>query len=404
MSDGAWIAPTLTAELDRYPQLDPRERGLCTELVYGTIRSYHWLLGEIKSRTNAGGVEDVGVLAHMLLASYQALVLDRIPAHAAIDAAVGSIRRDRDSHVAGFANAVLRRVVREVKRPTAEELARGSVPRWLRERTEKSIGKEASRAFFAERHELPSVSLRVHATDQTETWIARLRASIGANDSDTTFEPSDLPGCILVKNAGRLEALEGFGEAWVPQDYGSQWIAHAVGAKPGERVLDACAGRGQKTAMLTDAVGPGGRVDAADLHPKKLEEIAHAGAHTFAVDWTLGTGEADPPYDRILVDAPCSGTGTIGRRPEILLRLRDADLKELRAKQLAITAQVAPLLAPGGTLVYSVCSVLREEGEQVVEALRERVPSLTLESTSRILPPAQPSDGFFIATLRHTPS
>ncbi len=409
MRDDAWIAPTLTAELDRYPQLDARERGLTTEIVYGTTRAYHWLTREITSRTKQGAIDDPVALAHMLVAAYQVLLLDRVPAHAAIDAAVGAIKRDRDPNLAGFANAVLRRIAREAESVPRDseklraEVARGSIPRWLRERTEKSIGKEAARAFFAERQDLPPVALRAFVPDATSAWITRL----GELAPEATFRAGDLPGSIIAENAGRLETLEGFGDAWVPQDYGSQSIAHALGVQPGDRVLDACAGRGHKTAILAQAAGPHGRVDAADIAPKKLA-LHGTDVRTFAVDWSQGVGDAAPAYDRILVDAPCSGSGTIGRRPEILLRLRDSDLAGLRATQLAIATRVATLLAPGGTLLYSVCSVLREEGEKVVDVLITTASAagitLTLDpsGTRRILPPSEPSDGYFLATLRRT--
>jgi 16S rRNA (cytosine967-C5)-methyltransferase len=400
IADRAWIAPTLTTELDRYPQLETRERALATELVYGTVRAYGWLAREVTNRTKTKRIDDEIVLAHMLVAAYQALLLDRSPAHAAIDAAVDGIRSKRGKQVAGFGNAVLRRVVSEVKRPAPETVARESVPAWLRKKIEASLGVDAARAFLEGRLGPPPVALRMHDPSERDTWLTRLaEAAPGAH-----FAPADLAGCILADGAGRLEALPGFDDAWVPQDYGSQWIAARVGAKPGEHVLDACAGRGQKTGLLARAVMPGGAVDAADLHPKKLVEIA--GARTFGVDWTKGTGDAAARYDRILVDAPCSGTGTIGRRPEILLRLREADIANLRATQLAIATRVASLLAPGGTLVYATCSLLRDEGEDVIEALRAQMPELGPAQhereepwITRLLPPERPTDGYFVATL-----
>jgi 16S rRNA (cytosine967-C5)-methyltransferase len=183
-------------------------------------------------------------------------------------------------------------------------------------------------------------------------------------------------------------------------------VALALGAREGETVLDACAGRGNKTAILARAVGPSGAVDAADSHPKKLDQLRRELARldlsvrrTFAVDWSVGDGGIEARYDRVLVDAPCSGTGTLRRRPEIALRRDWADLAALTALQTAIATRTAGLLKPGGTMVYAVCSVLREEAEEVTGRVMAARPGLELEHARRLLPQADGTDGYFIAVL-----
>jgi 16S rRNA (cytosine967-C5)-methyltransferase len=196
-------------------------------------------------------------------------------------------------------------------------------------------------------------------------------------------------------------------------------IAMSLGAREGEAVLDACAGRGIKTGLLARAVGGTGAVDAADLHPAKLErlvaELERIGVKprtTFAVDWAAGSGGATGPYDRVLVDAPCSGTGTLRRRPELLLRRVAADLPALAALQRSILARVAPLVRPGGRLVYAVCSVLREEAEEVVAEAHElgltpapfdaAIASQVAPAGStcfRLLPHEHGTDGYFVASF-----
>ncbi|CAN5739795.1 hypothetical protein BH11MYX4_BH11MYX4_27990 [soil metagenome] len=185
-------------------------------------------------------------------------------------------------------------------------------------------------------------------------------------------------------------------------------------------MLDACAGRGNKTGLLARAVGEGqGGVDAADLHPAKLERLAleldriglHARA-TFAVDWAAGAGSVSGPYDRVLVDAPCSGTGTIRRRPELLLRRTAADLAALATLQRSILARTATLVRPGGRLVYAVCSVLREEAEDVIAGAEELgltpapfdapLPPLVAPAGAtsfRLLPHEHGTDGYFVASF-----
>jgi 16S rRNA (cytosine967-C5)-methyltransferase len=194
--------------------------------------------------------------------------------------------------------------------------------------------------------------------------------------------------------------------AWSIQEEGSQTVALALGAREGETVLDACAGRGNKTAILARAVGPSGAVDAADAHPKKLGQLGRelarlglAARHTFAVDWSVGAGGIETVYDRVLVDAPCSGIGTLRRRPEIALRRESADLALLASLQTSIAARAAERLKQGGTMVYAVCSVLREEAEDVVERLLAARPALALENTHRLLPHVNGTDGYFIAVL-----
>jgi 16S rRNA (cytosine967-C5)-methyltransferase len=202
---------------------------------------------------------------------------------------------------------------------------------------------------------------------------------------------------------------------------GAQVVALSLGASSGEAVLDACAGRGNKTALLAERVGPSGAVDAADWHPQKLERLAAelsrvgvATRATFAVDWTVGTGEVPAGYDRVLVDAPCSGTGTIRRRPEVAMRWRASGLDELCDLQVKILVAASERAKPGGSIVYAVCSVLREEGEQVVERALARAdwlspapfagdPARTLAGNAHVLrltPHEHGTDGYFLASFR----
>jgi 16S rRNA (cytosine967-C5)-methyltransferase len=196
----------------------------------------------------------------------------------------------------------------------------------------------------------------------------------------------------------------------------------ALGARPGETVLDACAGRGNKTGALAAAVGGTGAVDAADVHPPKLEALRRDLARTrravracHAVDWAVGSGEVPDSYDRVLVDAPCSGTGTLRRRPDLQARRSEADLTSLPVLQRAILSRVAGHVRPGGRLVYAVCSVLREEAEGVVASfLAERADfaaapfdseaarSLAADGAAtslRLLPHVHGTDGYFVAAL-----
>jgi 16S rRNA (cytosine967-C5)-methyltransferase len=172
-----------------------------------------------------------------------------------------------------------------------------------------------------------------------------------------------------------VRRLDGAGSAWIVQEEGAQVVALSLGARPGERVLDACAGRGNKAWLLGFAVGADGEVDAADLYPAKLEALrtSAVGARVrrvFEVDWTKGSGDVPAAYyDRVLVDAPCSGTGTLRRRPEIGVHREECDLARLSELQVRIVREAATRVRDGGRLVFAVCSVLREEAEDVVERI-----------------------------------
>ncbi len=200
-------------------------------------------------------------------------------------------------------------------------------------------------------------------------------------------------------------------------------VTLSLGASPGEAVLDACAGRGNKTALLAELVGATGAVDAADQHPQKLarltSELARQGLSTratFAVDWSVGSGDVPRTYDRVLVDAPCSGTGTIGRRPDLATRWRAAELAGLQDLQSLILVAAAERAKPGGTILYAVCSVLREEGEDVVARALERAPWLAPAPfaadparalagdapTLRLMPRTHGTDGYFLASFLRT--
>ena len=421
LRDKAFAAAALDADLERNIQLDARDRALATELAYGTLRLLGWLTKRLDRHATRGiGPVDVQVRAQLLVAAYQVLVLTRVPAFAAVDEAVNVVKALRGPRVAGFANAVLRKLASEPK-PGAEEIARAALDAAdpaLARAIVSAVG-EAGALRLLVSEESPPLGLRVERADERDAWIARLRearpeASIAAGHVS--------PLAIVARGAGRLTDLPGWEEgAWTSQEEGSQVVALSLGARAGESVLDACAGRGNKTGLLARAVGKDGAVDAADLHPAKLERlvtelerIGVAPRATFAVDWAAGTGGATGPYDRILVDAPCSGTGTIRRRPELLLRRKAADLPALTELQRAILARVAGLVRPGGRLVYAVCSVLREEAEDVIAEAWTAPLGLTAApfdaeiakslapagaTSFRLSPLEHETDGYFVASF-----
>ncbi len=425
--EGAFASAALEAELARTVQLDARDRGLATELVYGSLRVAPWLEQQIAPFAPRGIAKlDAHVRACLVVAAYQ-LFFTRVPAFAAVSEAVDAVRAARGPRVGAFANAVLRKVAERaagVGDQEREEAIVVSAPPWLREALDRSLTPEGARAFLRSGSEPPAVALRVERAEERDDWVTRLRAA----RQDASFEPGRLsPRAILARGAGKPESLPGWAEgAWAIQEEGSQLAALAVGARPGDLVLDACAGRGNKTAVLARAVGSGA-VDACDVNPSKLERLAVelrrlglAVRSTFAVDWTVGAGDVTGTYDRVLVDAPCSGVGTLRRRPEIAHRRASGGIggvEELARTQLAIASRAAERVAVGGVLVYVVCSVLREEGHDVIDALLKtrsdfvRLPWNDADvdalreasgadgATATLLPHVHGTDGYFVARL-----
>jgi len=419
---GAFASAALDAELARAAQLDRRDRALATELVYGSLRVESWLMSEVARFARRGTDSlDGRVRAHLIVAAYQ-LFFTRVPAFAAVGEAVEAVRAERGARMAAFANAVLRRVATRAESAddrTREEAVVASAPAWLREALERALTAEGARAFLRSGMKPPAVALRVERADERDAWLAHLRAAA----PEASFEAGRTsPRAILARGAGKPQRLPGWSEgAWSVQEEGSQLASLAVGVREGETVLDACAGRGNKTAVLARAAGASGAVDACDTSPAKLarlvEELARVKLRpraTFAVDWTVGSGEVTGQYDRVLVDAPCTGVGTLRRRPEIALRREPADLASLARAQVAIASRAAGHLRAGGSLVYVVCSVLREEAEDVLGAVVSANPDLEPapfdapearaafgEATAfRLLPHVHDTDGYFVAHLR----
>jgi 16S rRNA (cytosine967-C5)-methyltransferase len=419
--DGAFAAAALQTELDQAVQLDARDRALATELVYGSLRVASWLDQEIARFVPRGpGKLDARVRAHLVLAAYQ-LFFTRVPAFAAVSEAVDAVRATRGAKVAAFANAVLRRISQRASHlgdADREQAVALSAPAWLREGLERALSPQGARAFLRCGTEPPPVALRVERAPERDAWVARCRSAAPA----ASFEPGRIsPLAILARGAGKPQRLPGWSEgAWSVQEEGSQLAALALGASAGETVLDACAGRGNKTAILARAAGPDGAVDACDVSPAKLErlgeELRRVGLSvraTMAVDWTVGSADVTGVYDRVLVDAPCTGVGTLRRRPDIALRPGRGDLEAMARVQVAIASRVAEHVRPGGSLVYVVCSVLREEAEDVIDALvgmrpdLERAPfdapdarAIAGDAPSfRLLPQQHGTDGYFVARL-----
>ena len=432
--DGAFAAAVLDHELKRAVQLAPRDRALATELVYGTLRLRPLLEKAIEAATPRGITAlDARTRGLLLVAAYQ-IHYTRIPAFAAVSEAVEAIRTVKGRVVGGFANGALRQVAVQAEKnklPPLPAAFRDATAPWLRRALERSIGDDATESLLTAGPYPPPLNLRIRGagddtTRRRDEWIAQLKAAL----PQASIEAGQFaPGAIRVRGAGDPHVLPGYSDgAWTIQEEGSQLVVHLVGVHPGDRVLDACAGRGNKSTLLAEALqhdgDTRGSIDVADVRPEKLTRLGaeftrlalSLPAHTLGVDWSTGAGEVDhDAFDRVLVDAPCSGTGTIRRRPEIQTRRQGADLPALTELQSKMLVHAADVVKPGGRLFYAVCSVLRDEAEAVVALTLDRRKDLELvpfdapiatalfgegATQGRILTHLHGTDSYFVASLR----
>lgn len=413
LSEGAYAAPALDGELQG-ANLDPRDAALATELVYGVLRTYGFLVEQAERISDRGQLfEEPAARAHLLMGMYSLAFLD-LPAFAAVSEAVVGVRSAIGDKPAAFANRVLRTLQRDIERrgkPALELAVHDGAPGWLRGALRRSLGRDGARKFLAASARPAPTCLAVGQASERQRWLEELGR---AAPSARLHASERSPHCIVAEGLGDVRRLPGFERDWIVQEEGAQITALALGVRDGEAVLDACAGRGNKTWLLAHAAKPR-RIVAVDKHPAKIEVLKSrlrglANVEAHAVDWSLGAGDIAGGFDRVMVDAPCTGTGTLRRRPEIALRRTEESLAELSDLQVAIVQSAAGLARPGARLLYSVCSVLKEECEGVVERLvhadapvvlrPEPLGALGLTGTSmRLTPHEHGTDGFFLASF-----
>lgn len=394
--DGAFAAPLL--ERAEAGLGDARDRALLHELVLGTLRGLPELdraIGLLSARPAAS--IDPEVRAALRLGLHQILRLDRIPAHAAVDGSVEAVRSVGAPRAAGFVNALLRRAAREGPRLRAPEPTPGDAaslalvtghPEWWARRAIERFGWERGRRFL-EAHSVPApVVLRVAAGIDPADLAQRL----GDERVAVTASPW-LPRALRAA-AGNPAATRAFRDgAFYIQDEASQLVPMLAGVPGPGAVVDVCAAPGGKAIQLAETVGEGRLVLALDRSSARARRIVDNAARCRAGNVRVAVADA---ADRlpvvagsaalVLVDAPCSGTGTLRRHPEILGRLRESDLGALAARQGRILRRAAAAVAPGGTLVYSVCSTEPEEGERVVGSFLSEHPEFALDDPTARLP------------------
>jgi 16S rRNA (cytosine967-C5)-methyltransferase len=380
---GAYASRALDAELSR-AALPERDAALATEIVYGALRVLPELDRRIAPHLRRAPTALDGFLRAALRAGcYQLAHLTRSPVHAVVDESVSAVRQERGAALAGVANAVLRKLASELEPLRGGPPTDLAVPRWLEQALGQALGETRRARLLEGGSSPPPLGLRVRCDRSREALAESVR---GARPNADVRLGAVSPLCLLVRRAGDLRTLpEHEGGHFGAQEEGAQVVALSLGAQPGERLADLCAGHGGKTALLAEAVGDAGEVVAVDLTERKLERIGpelqrlglgERKVECRAVDLSVGTGGLSQRFDRVLVDAPCSGLGTLRRRPELMLRVTARDPARLAELQLAILRQAVKLVRPGGILLYAVCSPMPVEGPAVALRLEAEAPLL----------------------------
>jgi 16S rRNA (cytosine967-C5)-methyltransferase len=406
--------------------LAAQDRNLVTTLVLGTLR-WQLALDQIllKFLTRPDQRLSEPVRAALRMGAFQLLHLDRVPPHAVLNDSVELVKLSNEAHASGLVNAVLRKVMHMPRGAGMDAMA--AHPAWLVARWRRHFGAEAAQAICEYDQQASPVALRVQSENLAEELAGEgVECAPGEWLSDA---------CRVLR--GDVARTRAFAEGRVRvQDEGSQLVAElAAAAMPeAQQVLDACAAPGGKTAVLAERL-PQARIRALEISERRREQMRrNLKAYEGRVDCVagdasaLGAGSAlEPGYDLILCDAPCSGTGTMARNPEIRLRVYPEDLARQQARQVAILRGAAGALRPGGRVVYATCSLEPEENEDVVRAVaarmglrvvemaplveqlaangvltargRENVLAAITNDQMRTLPGVHPCDGFFAAVL-----
>jgi 16S rRNA (cytosine967-C5)-methyltransferase len=420
IEDGAFAHILLPRTL-RSSSLAPRDRALVTDLVYGTVRMQRALDHLLAGVSNRGiGSLDPPVRAALRLGAYQLLI--GVPAHAAVGETVGVV----DERARGFVNGVLRALARKgppFPLPSGADIAsiavRTSHPDWIVRMFVNTFGAADAIATLELDNAPPPVTLRVNRLRAAADDItAELRAA-GAN-----VEPGTLvPGALLVRHTGDLAALPAVADGRAtPQDQASQAIVAVLDPQPGDRVLDVASAPGGKATAAAERMDGRGLVVASDLHPGRVRTVRRA-AQRIGVESMVATLVADgrtPPvrdgaFDRVLLDAPCSGLGVLRRRPDARWRVQPNDVRDLAALQRVLLEAAARAVKPGGRLVYAVCTLSKEETLDIDTWARTRLPDFDAEPAppapwrrfgrgAILLPSDARTDGMFVLSLTRRPN
>jgi 16S rRNA (cytosine967-C5)-methyltransferase len=411
--------------------LSSPDRALLTELTYGTLRWRGRLDAHLAPLLRRPLEKTDPFLKNLLrLSLYQFIFLDRIPDYAAVNEAVELTKSRAGGKAGGFVNGVLRNFLREAKQVAKPDLKESPInavaeywshPDWLVEKWLRYFSTTETEALLQANNQEAPLVLRTNLRHGTREGLLELFQSRNIQASPAPWSPQG----ITVQSKGLVENLPGFHEGnFQVQGEASQLVAYLLDPQPGERILDACAAPGGKTTQIAELMDDRGVVVATDISAKGLKRLQEnairlrlESIRAFQADLSKPLSRSfSRPFDRILIDAPCSGFGTLRSHPEIKWNRGEADIKRLSELQEKILVNAASNLKPGGVLVYSTCTLIDDENERVVKTFLQQQKEFVLDGATAYLPqPARSlvrdnyfmalphkhnTDGFFAARMR----
>ena len=412
--------------VDKSVEISQADRSFACELVYGIVRRQRTLdalidlLGKKKA---AQQPPDLRIILHLGL--YQLRYLDRIPASAAVNTSVELAKANSLAKLAGVVNGLLRGYIRQAESNDPLQLPdnaiarlgiKHSFPDWIVETWLEQLPLEEVDQLLAWFNRSPQIDLRVNILKTSVTEVTKMFKA-----AEISVEPiPNLPQGLRLAGAGAVTDLPGYKEGWwVIQDSSAQLVTHLLDPQPGETIIDACAAPGGKTTHIAELMGDRGRIIACDRAAKRLNKVRENAARLQLSSIQIAAGDSrnQPEFaniaDRVLLDAPCSGLGTLHKRPDIRWRQTAQAIRELCQLQKELLEQVSNWVKPGGILVYATCTLNVLENETVIQSFLENNSNWSIQSppnaiaqnwvTSegwiKVYPHRDNMDGFFMVKL-----
>ena len=422
-TNGAWADAALKAQLSRDGLSGP-DAALCSRIVYGVMQNRmlldHYIGAYCSQKPDHLQLPLLDILR---IGAYQILYLDKIPDSAAVNESVELAKMNKRGQAAGLVNAVLRKISKNkddlpaIPDKDAERYLsiRYSHPKWLVKRLVNLLGREEAEAFMAADNGVSPMTIQVNPLKTTQEALMEELSQQGVTAKPHAW----VPGCLELSGTGDLTALSAFREGkFMVQDGAARLVSLIADVKPGQKVLDVCAAPGGKSFSSAFAMEDNGKITSCDLHENKLKRIYEGGERlgltcieTVTADGRDHRADWDGKFDTVLVDAPCSGLGIIRKKPDTRYKKAD-ELFTLPVIQAAILENAARYVRPGGTLVYSTCTILPEENEQVTDAFLAEHPDFTKDAfvlpdpvgktdgSLTLWPQRHETDGFYICRMK----
>ena len=411
-NNGAWADAALKAQISRDGLSGP-DAALCSRIVYGVMQNRMLLDFYIGAYcTQKPDHLQPPLLEILRIGAYQIIYLDKIPDSAAVNTSVELAKLAKRGQASGLVNAVLRKLSQNKKAlppvPERDDVQRLSLqyshPKWFVKRLVSLLGREEAERFLACDNQIAPITVQVNPLKTTLEALTEELQQAGISVQPHSW----VPDCLELSGTGDLAALPSFREGkFLVQDPAARLVSLIAGIRPGQKVLDVCAAPGGKSLSAAFAMAGNGSIVACDLHENKLKRIQESADRlgvniitTQAADGRVFRPEWEASFDTVLVDAPCSGLGIIRKKPDTRYKKAD-DLFTLPVVQAAILDNAARYVRPGGTLVYSTCTILPEENEQVTEAFLAEHADFGLEPFELPLPVGKSDGSLTLWPQRH---